>query len=190
MSATVVAKPHHETASKQRRRDDDGYARSVAERRAGLGQYITLAMVKQVIDTLFSRALEGHIAAARLFLQYAVGKPEAMTPEEPQESPMLSQDALMGAALAALNPALLGEALAAASEPRTPTPDQTESAAPAPAPDQTVRKGTETTTRQAGSNGSSLPSAGSNGSSSPLHPLSASFTPVPAPLSRPGGRGA
>jgi hypothetical protein len=189
MTATVVANRHPETVSKQRRRADDAFARAVAERRAGLSQYITLAMVKQVIDMLFSRALEGHIAAARLFLQYAVGKPEAMTPEEPQESPLPSPDAFMNAALAALDPALLGDALAAALESRAPAADQTERAAPAPTPDQTVRTGVETTARPTGSNGSSPTAAGSSGSSPIQRPFFAPNTPVPAPASRPSGHG-
>lgn len=52
------------------------YSRTVAELRANLNQCITMPMVEQVINKIFHLALEGNIPAARLFLQYAVGKPE------------------------------------------------------------------------------------------------------------------
>jgi hypothetical protein len=48
----------------------------VAQLRARLNECITLDMVKQVIDAIFHLVLAGNIPAARLFLQYAVGKPE------------------------------------------------------------------------------------------------------------------
>jgi hypothetical protein len=195
MTVNATAERNVENAATKRRRrsPDDSYAQTVAELRAGLSQCITLSMVKQVIDTLFSLALTGNIPAARLFLQYAVGKPEVIATEEPSAAPVPvpsttpALESLLSEALASLGTSASEDAVTKAVEASpasVPAPSKVQTACTdAAAPDQTVRTASESTVRVA-------VAAGSNGSPSVPRFVSAPNTPRTTPAPRAGDRGA
>jgi hypothetical protein len=198
MSATYVAtNVPKKTSEKRRHVHDDPFSRSVAERRAELGACITLSMVKQVIDTLFNLALNGNISAARLFLQYAVGKPEVIPAADAAETPASATDALMSAALAALQPEVLDTLVA------TPSSEASVALSPGDAegtvashvpPDQTACARSAAAVhvpRDAGSNGSTpRPGAEASGSFPACRGPAEPNAPSPLPGTRAGGRGA
>jgi hypothetical protein len=61
------------------------HARALAERQELFDQLITPAIVKEVFGVLVNLALEGKVPAMRLFLHYAVGRPEKTCRPEPLE---------------------------------------------------------------------------------------------------------
>jgi hypothetical protein len=147
-------------------------ARHARQLRAMLDDLITPQMVEQVVLNLFNLAMAGNIPAARLFLQYAVGKPE---------KPKSSKDAEVDALAAMLEmmtggPTTDGEvtepdhdadACPAGQtgceevEPARAPVNETDQKArtPSSAPDQTVRAQSESQPLATGSNGSPRPQA-------------------------------
>jgi hypothetical protein len=74
------------------------YARQVAALRKALAECATAEEVRAVGRMLLLRALEGDLAAAKLFLTYAVGKPPAVDPDtlDQQEFEIFRQTPVVG----------------------------------------------------------------------------------------------